>query len=65
VKIVDKDNFCGDYPDESFVAENITDSNLASVMCEALNARYSGDHAPRYYQVVPDNYVLVCTGFKL
>lgn len=59
MKIIDTDNFGGDYPDEKVVAEGITNSDFALVMCDALNAKYCNhDNAPRFYRVVPDDYVL-------
>lgn len=58
MKIVDTDNFNGDYPNEKVIADNITNEKFAEVMCEALNNKFSGDYAARYYKVVPDNYEL-------
>lgn len=58
MKIVDSDNFGGDYPDERVIAEGITNEQFAKVMCAALVARYSGENATRFYKVVPDDYVL-------
>lgn len=60
MKIISCDNFDreGAIGDEHLVADNIANATQAVVMCEALNARFSGDHAQRYYRVVPDSHVL-------
>lgn len=57
MKIVDTDNFGGDYPDEKVIAEGITYKPFAELMAEALNA-YAGEHSSRYYKVVQDDYIL-------
>lgn len=54
--IVDTDNFGRDYPNESFVAQNIPCKEMAKKMADALN---TSPDQPRYYQVVEDGYVLV------
>lgn len=60
MKIISCDNFDREGPlgDEYLVASCIEDSIQADVMCQALNDRLSGDHAQRYYRVVPDSHVL-------
>ena len=58
MKIIDTDNFGGDYPNERVIAEGITNEDFAKVMCDALIARFGGDYADRYYKVVPDDYKL-------
>lgn len=58
MKIVDTDNFGGDYPDEKVIAEGITNERFAKIMCRALNDSFSGETAMRFYKVVPDDYVL-------
>lgn len=58
MKIIDTDNFDGDYPNEVIVADNITDPTKARIMCDALNEKLSGTYAPRFYKVVDDNYQL-------
>lgn len=63
MKIIDTDNFSGDYPNEKVVAEGITYELYAKVMCDAMNERFSGNGAPRYYKVVPDDYKLA-PGFE-
>jgi hypothetical protein len=58
MRIVSTDNFDGDYPDEKDVAVGIRSRETATVMCDALNARFSSDTSARYYIVVEDDYVL-------
>jgi len=59
LKIIDTDNFGGDYPNEKVIADNIKNPKHAEIMCDALierYCRYSG--SPRFYRVVEDDYVL-------
>jgi hypothetical protein len=56
--IIETDNFCRDYPDEIFIARDIKVRSQAEVMANALNARFSGDGAPRFFRVVEDGYKL-------
>jgi hypothetical protein len=59
MKIIDTDNFGGDYPNEKIIAENIKSEEFAVVMADALNDIYcSSDYSPRFYKVVDDDYVL-------
>jgi hypothetical protein len=62
MKIIDTDNFGGDYPDEKVIAENIKEP-FASVALEAINEKFSGNHAPRHYLLVEDDYELA-PGFE-
>lgn len=62
MKIVDTDNFDGDYPNEKVIAENIKNLCLAKIMCNALN-KQEGEQGLRYYKIVDDDYVLV-PGFQ-
>ena len=55
MKIIDTDNYGGDYPDETVIAANITNKRFADTMCQALNDKFC-DH--RFYKVVEDDYVL-------
>lgn len=57
MKIIDTDNFNGDYPDEQDIAVGIKRRDLAEVMCDALND-WSGSEVDslRYYKVVEDDY---------
>lgn len=60
MKIVSTDNFGRDYPDEKLV-ENLphylTEKELNSI-CDILNRRGFPDIYPRYWKVVPDDYIL-------
>lgn len=62
MRIIDTDNFGGDYPDESFIAINIVSKRHAEIMCNALNDD-TGPNCSRYYKVVEDDYRLV-PGFE-
>ena len=57
MKIVRKSNYDKEGPDgdQYFVAENITNTYLAGIMCEALNEKGGDAH---FYVVVADDYVL-------
>lgn len=57
MKIVDTDNFDGDYPDEKVIAEGIKQKKHAEIMCKALNDA-AGNYSRRFYMVVEDDYVL-------
>lgn len=58
MRIVNTDNFGGDYPDESFIFGPMT-SEAAQEICSALNKHFSGELAPRYWKVVPNDYKLI------
>ena len=58
MKIVNTDNFGGDYPDESFVDLPPLSKSLANSLCIAINKAWSGDHSQRYWKVVDDDYIL-------
>lgn len=58
MKIINTDNFDGDYPDESVVASGITNGLYAEAMCKALNDKFSGELSPRFFKVKPDDYQL-------
>lgn len=56
-RIVNTDNFGGDYPNESFVGPEYITQEEAEAEAEELN--YKGDeHAPRYFKVVELPYEL-------
>ncbi len=57
MKIVDTDNYDGDYPNEKVIASGITNKDLGEVMVDALNA-VGGVRSARYYKLVEDDYVL-------
>ncbi len=65
-RIVDGDNFDGDYPDEKFlqIGESIYEANQeqAEAVAKALNVGASGSD-PRHWRVVPDDYKLA-PGFE-
>jgi hypothetical protein len=56
-RIIDTDNFGGDYPNEKVIASGITYKRHADIMVEALNA-HGGPNDPRFYRVVEDDYEL-------
>lgn len=62
-RIVNTDNFGGDYPDEKFV-ENLPlmTREHAQKVCDAINKPFSDLHR-RYWKVVPDDYRLL-PGFE-
>jgi len=63
-KIIQTDNFGGDYPDESFV-EGLPRFNHeyeAQRIADAINGTVGARH-PRYWKVVPDDYTLL-PGFE-
>lgn len=55
-RIVDTDNFEGDYPDEKFVGDEYKTEQEAQVRADELNV--GGDYAARYYKVVELPYKL-------
>ena len=55
-RIVDTDNFGGDYPDEKFLLW-VMPKEDAERIAEILNNR-SGDNSARYYKVVENDYKL-------
>lgn len=62
-RIVETDNFGGDYPDESFVnIDPIYKKEDAEAIAKAINAAFPEDHR-RYWKVVEDSYELV-PGFE-
>lgn len=58
MRVVDTDNFGGDYPDEKFVFKQILSEVAATEIAEVLNKHLSGEQSPRYYKVVRDDYKL-------
>lgn len=56
MRIVDTDNFGGDYPNERFVLWPMRQES-ADAIAAILNAD-AGPNAFRYYMVVADDYVL-------
>lgn len=60
-RIIDTDNFGGDYPDEHFHLVRLPEDK-AQAICDIVN-EVLGEHASRYYRVVPDDYKLA-PGFE-
>jgi len=55
-RIVDTDNFGGDYPDEKFLLWPMPEE-FAQRIVDALN-EWGGTHAARFYKVVDNDYKL-------
>lgn len=55
MKIVETDNYGGDYPDEKFVNLPIMDEDTANYIAEVINNQLAND---RYWIVVNDDYEL-------
>jgi len=55
MRVVETDNFGGDYPDERFVTES-----LPLEECKKIAGEYNNrdDFPSRYYKVVGDDYTL-------
>lgn len=52
-RIIDTDNFGGDYPNERFVADNIESEETAELLADAWNKKHGADqHGPRFARVV-------------
>ena len=56
-RIVETDNFGGDYPDEKFVNLPSLGPLVCQAICNLVNGALPDDH-PRHYRVVPENYKL-------
>jgi hypothetical protein len=56
-KIVETDNFGGDYPDERFVSLPMMTETHAKKVADAINSGFH-ENATRYWKVVPNDYVL-------
>lgn len=56
-KIVETDNFAGDYPDEKFLNLPPLTKEHATAIATAINAGFA-DNCPRYWRVVDDDYKL-------
>ena len=57
-KIVETDNYDGDYPDEKFVGIPPLPEVAAKAVCEIINIYCGGGNAPRWWKVVEDGYEL-------
>lgn len=56
MRIVNTDNFGGDYPNETFVLWPLS-KDRAQRIADILNED-AGDYSPRFYKVVENDYVL-------
>lgn len=59
MKIVETDNFAGDYPDEKFVNLPSLPLDIANKICGLINEACSGKTTSRFWEVVDDAYVLI------
>ena len=62
MKIVETDNFCGDYPNEKFVNLPRMSKEHAMDVARVINGGFSPENT-RYWKVVNDDYKLV-PGFE-
>lgn len=64
MRIVETDNFGGDYPDERFLDLPVLNEHVANQICQLINTDVNnGITHPRYWKVVPMDYVLI-PGFQ-
>lgn len=56
-KIVETDNFDGDYPDEKFLNLPPLTKEQADIVAKAINDRFPETYA-RFWLVVPSDYIL-------
>lgn len=63
MRIVETDNFGGDYPDEKFVNLPLMGVERAEIVAETINVVFSGPSAKRFWKVVDDDYTLA-PGFE-
>lgn len=57
-RIVETDNFNGDYPGESFLNLPPMSEEMAEKVCAVINDCCSGENRPRFWKVVPETYKL-------
>jgi len=57
MRIVNRCNFDKDYPRETFILGSMPEES-AKRISRAINKELSGPSAPRFWDVVPDDYVL-------
>lgn len=57
-KIVETDNFGGDYPDESFLKLPGLSKHEADMIAATINEACGGENKPRYWKVVREGYKL-------
>jgi len=59
MRIVETDNFNGDYPNEKFLnIPNHISYEQAQNICNTINEACSSDRAPRWWKVVDNDYKL-------
>jgi hypothetical protein len=58
MRIVNTDNFGGDYPDESFLNLPSLTKEQCEKIAKAINDALGGEHSLRYYKVVDNDYKL-------
>lgn len=56
-RIIETDNYGGDYPNESFHGPSIRDGERAQKIADLMNEE-GGDRSARWYRVVPAEYRL-------
>ena len=61
MRIVNTDNFNGDYPNESFVNLPPLSNSSTETIALLINKERSGIRASRYWKVVEDDYKLAPT----
>lgn len=58
-KVVEGDNFDGDYPNEKFVSVPATTKEKAQSIADAINKAFNQDgHGSRFWRVCPQDYKL-------
>ena len=63
MRVVNTDNFNGDYPDEQFLTPAGLSTGDAHTVAEIMNRTFSGPNASRFWVVVENGYKLQ-TGFE-
>jgi hypothetical protein len=58
-RVIETDNFNGDYPNEQFATPYAMSKAQADEIAALFNKFFSGEHASRFWQVVPNDYELV------
>jgi hypothetical protein len=57
-KLVETDNFGGDYPDEKFLNLPYMTQDAANRIAAEINRQLSGPNSRRYWRAVADDYEL-------
>ena len=58
MRIIETDNFDGDYPDESFINLPSMHPDQIVRIADIINQECSGPNMPRFWDVVSDDYKL-------